>query len=34
MRAMKESGATMREIADRLGMSKSAVDRKLKGGRE
>jgi DNA-binding transcriptional ArsR family regulator len=34
MRAMKESGATVREIAERLGMSKSAVDRKLKGGRE
>ncbi|UZX11638.1 AAA family ATPase [Methylocystis sp. MJC1] len=34
IRAMKERGATVREIADRLGMSRSAVGRKLKGDRE
>lgn len=31
---LKEGGASVREIAERLGMSKSSVDRKLKGGRE
>jgi DNA-binding transcriptional ArsR family regulator len=34
IRTLKEGGASVREIAERLGMSKSSVDRKLKGGRE
>jgi len=34
IRALKDGGATIREIADRLGMSKSTVERKLKGACE
>ena len=34
MRALQESGASIREIRERLGMSKSVVARKLKGGQE
>lgn len=34
IRALKEGGATVREIAERTGLSKSAVDRKLNGGRK
>ncbi len=34
IRAMKERGDTVRQIAEQLGMSKSAVDRRLKGARE
>lgn len=34
IRTLKAGGATVREIADRLGISKSAVGRKLQGGDE
>lgn len=34
IRALKANGATVREIAERLGISKSAVGRKLQGGDE
>lgn len=34
IRSMKEAGLTVREIAERTGLSKSSIDRRLKGGRE
>jgi putative DNA primase/helicase len=34
IRALKGGGATIREIAERVGMSKSAVERRLKGACE